>query len=304
MVRWGIEDRGLGTLTAELLAAPAHVDPVPGTLVCIGGNGRAETLTVASGIAAVGGSGQPPCHAPADHPHPPQVPRPAPLTRRHHTHTARSAAAGAPPRGTGQRAAAAPPRSERGPSRPGGRSPAGMPPWTSQTPPQHPASGTTPHPGFQQLPPSTLPPLSSHPHGTGVWQVPWLWAERTEAPGVGGQFSCGLQDPLAAPKVVTGVSIEVSTQASHPAAELGGQLHQDPGAWTESVAGGLWRRIWGPSSGLGVGRRPAGGGALVAQSCPTLATLMDCSPPGSSVHGMLQARILEWVAMPFSRGSS
>ena len=31
---------------------------------------------------------------------------------------------------------------------------------------------------------------------------------------------------------------------------------------------------------------------------------MDCSPPGSSVHGILQARILEWVAMPFSRGSS
>ena len=31
---------------------------------------------------------------------------------------------------------------------------------------------------------------------------------------------------------------------------------------------------------------------------------MDCSPPGSSVHGNLQARILEWVAVPFSRGSS
>ena len=31
---------------------------------------------------------------------------------------------------------------------------------------------------------------------------------------------------------------------------------------------------------------------------------MDCSPPGSSVHGLLQARILEWVAIPFSRGSS
>ena len=31
---------------------------------------------------------------------------------------------------------------------------------------------------------------------------------------------------------------------------------------------------------------------------------MDCSPPGSSVHGILQARLLEWVAMPFSRGSS
>ena len=40
------------------------------------------------------------------------------------------------------------------------------------------------------------------------------------------------------------------------------------------------------------------------QSCPTLCDPVNCSPPGSSVHGMLQARILEWVAMPSSRGSS
>ena len=40
------------------------------------------------------------------------------------------------------------------------------------------------------------------------------------------------------------------------------------------------------------------------QLCPTLCDPMDCSPPGSSVHGILQARILEWVAMPSSRGSS
>ena len=39
------------------------------------------------------------------------------------------------------------------------------------------------------------------------------------------------------------------------------------------------------------------------QSCLTLCDPVDCSPPGSSVHGILQARILEWVAMPFSRGS-
>ena len=43
---------------------------------------------------------------------------------------------------------------------------------------------------------------------------------------------------------------------------------------------------------------------LVTQSCPTLCNPMDCRPPGSSVHGILQARILEWVAMPSSRGSS
>ena len=43
---------------------------------------------------------------------------------------------------------------------------------------------------------------------------------------------------------------------------------------------------------------------LIAQSCPTLCNPMDCSPSGSSVHGILQARILEWLAIPFSRGSS
>ena len=43
---------------------------------------------------------------------------------------------------------------------------------------------------------------------------------------------------------------------------------------------------------------------LVAQSCPTLCDPMDCSLLGSSVHGILQARILERVAIRFSRGSS
>ena len=41
---------------------------------------------------------------------------------------------------------------------------------------------------------------------------------------------------------------------------------------------------------------------LISQSCLTLCDPMDCSPPGSSVHGILQARILEWVAISFSRG--
>ena len=43
---------------------------------------------------------------------------------------------------------------------------------------------------------------------------------------------------------------------------------------------------------------------LVAQSCLTLFDPMDCNPRVSSAHGILQARILEWVAIPFSRGSS
>ena len=44
--------------------------------------------------------------------------------------------------------------------------------------------------------------------------------------------------------------------------------------------------------------------AQLLQSCPTLCDPMHGSPPRSSVHGILQARILEWVAMPSSRGSS
>ena len=51
--------------------------------------------------------------------------------------------------------------------------------------------------------------------------------------------------------------------------------------------------VWGPTLDV-----------LVFQSCPTLCDPIDCSLPGSSVHEILQARILEWVAAPFSRGSS
>ena len=43
---------------------------------------------------------------------------------------------------------------------------------------------------------------------------------------------------------------------------------------------------------------------LAAQSCPALCNPMECNPVGSSVHGILQERILEWIAISFSRGSS
>ena len=45
-------------------------------------------------------------------------------------------------------------------------------------------------------------------------------------------------------------------------------------------------------------------GGLVCVSCPTLCDPMDCSPPGSSVHGIFHARIVEQVATSYSRGSS
>ena len=57
----------------------------------------------------------------------------------------------------------------------------------------------------------------------------------------------------------------------------------------------------GPASGW---LRPVCTPAKLFQLCPTLCNPMDCSPPSSSVCGILQARILEWVAMSSSRGSS
>ena len=49
---------------------------------------------------------------------------------------------------------------------------------------------------------------------------------------------------------------------------------------------------------------PQGSKVKVAQSYPTLCNSMDCSLPGSSVHGILQARLLEWGAVPYSGRSS
>lgn len=48
---------------------------------------------------------------------------------------------------------------------------------------------------------------------------------------MGRELCCGLQNSLAAPQVVTGITIEVSTQPRHTTVEVGGQLYQHPGAW-------------------------------------------------------------------------
>ena len=53
---------------------------------------------------------------------------------------------------------------------------------------------------------------------------------------------------------------------------------------------------------VGEGRKR--GKVMITQLCPDLCNPMDCRPPGSSVPGVLQVRILKWVAIPFSRGSS
>ena len=74
--------------------------------------------------------------------------------------------------------------------------------------------------------------------------------------------------------------------------------------WTSLVS------VWSVPSGTflchpfsGNRLRMSGKTVLVAQLCLILCDRMDCSPPGSSVHGILQARILEWVAIPLTQGS-
>ena len=72
------------------------------------------------------------------------------------------------------------------------------------------------------------------------------------------------------------------------------------GLWECKLIYPLWRTVWRFLNKLGITLPCV---CLVTQSCPTLCDPMDCSLPGSSVHGILQARILEWIAMPSSRES-
>ena len=70
--------------------------------------------------------------------------------------------------------------------------------------------------------------------------------------------------------------------------------------WSDLAAAGLFESLGRGSGSVFTWSR----GGLVSKSCPTLCNPMDYSPPGSSVHGIFQARILESVVISFSRGSS
>ena len=72
-----------------------------------------------------------------------------------------------------------------------------------------------------------------------------------------------------------------------------------PGDWTQVFhIAGRFLTVWATREA------PWDSIREVAQSCPTLCNPMDSSPPGSFLHGILQARILEWAAISFSRGFS
>ena len=74
---------------------------------------------------------------------------------------------------------------------------------------------------------------------------------------------------------------------------------------TPGGASGAWRSLYSLKEHRLVpsGEPLISGAGLVAKSCPTLATPRTVAPPGSSVREILQAKILEWVAYPSSRGS-
>ena len=94
--------------------------------------------------------------------------------------------------------------------------------------------------------------------------------------------------------------IHFPDQGSNP-----GPLHWEHGVLATGPLGQSLTRIFDWGVNTRAGRDPfIYMCVLVAQSCLSLCDPMYCSPTGFSVHGILQARILEWVAIPFSRGSS
>ena len=72
--------------------------------------------------------------------------------------------------------------------------------------------------------------------------------------------------------------------------------------WSSEQSG--WSRDWHQTPWVWILALPLESESEVAQSCLTLCDPMDCSLSGSSVHGIFQARLLEWIAISFSRGSS
>ena len=140
-----------------------------------------------------------------------------------------------------------------------------------------------PHLGIKMFP-NLTPVAPIHPNwSSALRDLSWMWPD-VESAGrhVGGSCLC--------PRLVT-IPPTIITSVSR-AIKCAWNWKMDPKI-PERVFGRTLKLKW-VSQSIKV---------LVTQSCPALCNPVDCSPPGSSIHGILQARILEWVAIPFSRGS-
>ena len=150
-----------------------------------------------------------------------------------------------------------------------------------------------------------------------VWLFATLWPVAHQAPlsmGIsrqeyGSELSCpppgDLPDPGIKPESPVSLALEVdSLSLSHlRAPECVALLCKIYVLWWVTTLK-VWKPEWLQPKQLEIyGAAPACVHAKSLQSCLNLCNPMACSPPGSSVHGILQARILEWVAMPSSRGS-
>ena len=123
--------------------------------------------------------------------------------------------------------------------------------------------------------------------------------------------TCGLKQPISHQTPSRGIPrmggatgdlgvVETECLCFEPGSKCQTRLGNWTTVWIASEASSLTWPICFPPYSIPIWNLAC----LVTQSCPTLWDPLDCSPPGASVHGILHARILEWVAISFSRGSS
>ena len=137
---------------------------------------------------------------------------------------------------------------------------------------------------------STLKNRGLQPSATRA-QVPWYRKRMVRSPHLFRSLPCAS---------VTQESLRYLNCHEGGAIYLGDALRAEPGGISGSHA--LCVPAWGRNTGRIPGRGEVK--VLVTQPCPTLCDPVDRSPPGSWVREITQARILEWVAIPSSRGSS
>ena len=107
------------------------------------------------------------------------------------------------------------------------------------------------------------------------------------------------------------MGVKVLSPCQAPQSGLGGGTSREPSfegrqSWTAGIPQD-WEKhtpLWEGTQKILCTRRPSESESEGTQSCLTLCDPMGCSLPGSSVHGIFQARVLEWGAIAFSRGSS
>ena len=130
--------------------------------------------------------------------------------------------------------------------------------------------------------------LAQQPHSTHPWS--WRWV---------------CQVPTSTLPTARAGTLQALGQLCHPV-KSSTQPHIT--SWSQEMCGAKSARLsWNHGSQISLSCVLSSSvqcSAKSLQSCPTLCNPMDCSPQGSSVHGILQARILEGVAVPSSRGSS